>query len=146
MAWWLLAYVASFCSSPWTWASLDVSFALNMKRQTQRGGSWCRLFSSSAAWVVGNDSCLPQWTLICYCSTAAVRHAADSRWQPGRNGGWGSWRGKEREEEGEGKDRSMWHMWVAVGGEDGDDDAGVYACTRIDGVTAFPASIQILCL
>lgn len=54
------------------------------------------------AGVVGNDSCLPRWTLICHCSTAAVQHAAESRWQPGRSGGWGRgggcWKGEEAEE------------------------------------------------
>lgn len=37
-----------------------------------------------------------------------MQHAAESRWQPGRSGGWGA--GDE------GEDRSVWHMWVAVGG------------------------------
>lgn len=40
-----------------------------------------------------------------------MQHAAESRWQPGRSGGWGGWRGGT-----EGEDRSVWHMWVAVGG------------------------------
>lgn len=43
-----------------------------------------------------------------------MQHAAESRWQPGRSGGWG---------EGKwgvvGGDRSVWHMWVAVGGRGG---------------------------
>lgn len=35
-----------------------------------------------------------------------MQHAAESRWQPGRSGGWGGWK--------EGEDSSVWHMWVAV--------------------------------
>lgn len=52
---------------------------------TEVGVSW-RLLIPGTAGAVGNDSCLPLRTLICYCSRAAVQHAAESRWQPGRRG------------------------------------------------------------
>lgn len=55
-----------------------------------------------------------------------MRHAADSRWQPGRSGRWGGWR-----EEEEGEDRSMWHMWVAVGGEDGEIAVWTGVCVQV---------------
>lgn len=64
-----------------------------------------------------NDSCLPQWPLICYCSTAAVQHAAESRWQPGRSGGWGAVGGR-----GQRGRTGACVVWVAGGGgrlEDG---------------------------
>lgn len=55
----------------------------------QSWGRWC-LLGPCTAGAVGNDSCLSLRTLICYCSRAAVQHAAESRWQPGRSGGrWG---------------------------------------------------------
>lgn len=39
-----------------------------------------------------------------------MQHAAESRWQPGRSGGWGA--GGRRGEE---VDMSVWHMWEALG-------------------------------
>lgn len=48
-----------------------------------------------------------------------MQHAAESRWQPGRSGGWGAGGGGK-----EGEDRSVWHMWVAVGGRGWKDDGG----------------------
>lgn len=56
-----------------------------------------------------------------------MRHAADSRWQPGRRGGWGELEGSG----GGGEDRSMWHMWVAVGGEDGEIAVWTAVCAHI---------------
>lgn len=47
-----------------------------------------------------------------------MQHAAESRWQPGRSGGWGAGL--------EGEDRSLWHMWAAVGG--GGDKMIVCVC------------------
>lgn len=73
-------------------------------------GHWC-LLGPCTAGAVGNDSCRPPRTLICYCSRAAVQHAAESRWQPGRSGGrWGWWWGGPG-----GEDTSAWHMWLAAG-------------------------------
>lgn len=74
-------------------------------------GSWghWRLLILGTARAVGNDSCLLPRTLICYCSRAAVQHAAESRWQPGRSGG--RWGGGGTE----GVDTSAWHMWLAAG-------------------------------
>lgn len=106
-------------------------------------GKRCRVKGGISVVVPINhrSSLLPWWTLICYCTRAAVRHAADSRWQPGRSGGWGSWRAEGRE------DRSMWHMWVALGGEDGEVTClCVCMCVWKRQLTAFFASIQILCL
>lgn len=58
-----------------------------------------------------------------------MQHAAESRWQPGRSAEWGWGEGVSRELE-EGKDRSVWHMWVAAGGEGGwgCTDGGGYDC------------------
>lgn len=63
-------------------------------------GKPCRVnaHSSVVVPISHRSPLLPRWTLICYCSRAAVRHAADSRWQPGRM----EWRMGELEGWGEG--------------------------------------------
>lgn len=107
-------------------------------------GKRCRVKGGISVVVPINhrSSLLPWWTLICYCSRAAVRHAADSRWQPGRSGGWGSWRAEGRE------DRSMWHMWVALGGEDGEVTClcvCVCVCEKDNSQPSLPASKYYAC-
>lgn len=81
---------------------------------------------SSIAGAIGNDSCLPRWTLICYCCRAAVQHAAESRWQPGRSGGWGL----EGREVGGGQERVA-YVGGCRGGRWKDDGGCIYVCVRV---------------